>query len=418
MKREKTHKTILPSPVHDAFDLDTTDCASCHSAGSGFSVFSDIHTGYDKQVYTSEGVKYSDTVVITIDSVSVSNDEVTIKFSAAETPNLAGIDVDDIAPTVMVGMYGWDTKDYIIGPHERLVDDNNDGEISRSSGDNRALEYEVGDEHPRASTVSAAGGSWEVIIDMSTWGNLIDDGTVSRIEIAVMGELENADGVELAINAVSRTFDLATNDFDDDYYDDIVKVEGCNSCHEALGITFHGPDRGGSIVVCRMCHITKADGSHLEMQSRSIDSYVHAIHSFQAFDIGDIDFENEVLATKYDIHVEHTIPTFTAKYCEACHNEGTYEVPDQTKSLPGLLSASDSVESRDRAIGDIPEVATGPAARACGGCHRAQKINEDDVSGLASFYLHMEAGGYLVEVVDDEMATILQVIDEIMAYFE
>jgi OmcA/MtrC family decaheme c-type cytochrome len=414
-------KTILPS-VHDTLDLDTTDCASCHSETGGFIVFSEIHSGYDKQVYTSEGVKYSDIVVISIDSASVANDKVTVQFSAVETTDLAGIDVEDIAPTVMVGMYGWDTKDYIIGPHERLVDDNNDGEISRSSGDNRALEYEVGDEHPRASTVSAAGGSWEVIIDMSTWGNLIDDGTVERLEIAVMGELENADGVELAINAVSRTYDLATNDFDDDYFNPIADVEGCNTCHEALGITFHGPDRGGSIVVCRMCHITKADGSHLEMQSRSLDSYVHAIHSFQAFDIGDIDFENDVLATKYDIHVEHTIPTFSAKYCEACHFEGTYEVPDQTKSLPGLISASDSVEGRDRAIGDIPEYATGPAARACGGCHRAELINEDDASGLASFYQHTKQGGYLIKAVDDvrldDVATLLEVIDDIMVYFK
>ncbi len=40
----------------------------------------------------------------------------------------------------MVGLYGYDSKDYIIGSHERLFDDNNDGEISRASGDSRALE--------------------------------------------------------------------------------------------------------------------------------------------------------------------------------------------------------------------------------------------------------------------------------------
>jgi OmcA/MtrC family decaheme c-type cytochrome len=408
-------ETILPSPIHDTMDLDTTNCASCHSEAGGFTVFSEIHSGYDKQVYTADGVMYSDALVITIDDASVANDIVTIKFSAAETTDLTGIDVEDIVPTVMVGMYGWDTKDYIIGPHERLVDDNNDGEISRSSGDQRALEYEVGDDHPRASTVSAAGGSWEVTIDMSTWGDLIDDGTVSRIEIAVMGELENADGVELAIDAVSRTFDLDANDFDDDYFDPIVDVEGCNACHEALGITFHGPDRGGSIVACRMCHITKSRGSHLELQSRSLDSYIHAIHSFQDFDIGDIDFENDVLATKYEIHIEHTIPTFSAKNCEACHNEGTYEVPDQTKSLPGALSATDSVE--DRNIGDYPIYITGPAARACGGCHRAELINEDDASGLASFMQHTNMGGYLIEGGDDYTVTLGIVIDDIMAYF-
>jgi OmcA/MtrC family decaheme c-type cytochrome len=406
---------ILPA-IHDSMDLDTTDCASCHSEAGIAPVFSEIHSGYDKQVYTADGVKYSDAVVITIDDASVANDVVTIQFSAAETTDLAGIDVEDIAPTVMVGMYGWDTKDYIIGPHERLVDDNNDGEISRSSGDQNALEYEAGDDdHPRGTTVSATGGSWEVTIDMSTWGDLIDDDTVSRIEIAVMGELKNAEGVELAIDAVSRTFDLASNDFDDDYYDPIVNVEGCNSCHEALGTTFHGPERGGSIVVCRMCHITKSRGSHLEMQSRSIDSYVHAIHSFQAFDIGDVDFENDVLATKYGLHVEHTMPLFTIKNCEACHNEGTYNVPDQSKSLPGALSATDSVDDRD--IGDYPIYITGPASRACGGCHRADLINEDAASELASFMQHTNAGGYLIEGGDDYVETLGEVIEQIMAYF-
>lgn len=153
------------------------------------------------------------------------------------------------------------------------------------------------------------------------------------------------------------------------------------------------------------------------MQSRSIDSYVHAIHSFQAFDPGDIDFENEVLATKYELHIEHTIPMFTIKNCEACHNEGTYNVPDQTKSLPGALSASDSNDSWDRDIGDVPIYITGPAARACGGCHRADLINEDAASELASFYQHTAQGGYLIEGGDDYTETLADVIDEIMAYF-
>jgi OmcA/MtrC family decaheme c-type cytochrome len=251
---------------------------------------------------------------------------------------------------------------------------------------------------------------------MSTWGNLIDDGTVSRIEVAVMGELVSADDVELAINAVSRTYDLVAGAFDDDYYADITDVENCNVCHEALGITFHGPDRGGSIVVCRMCHITKSRGSHLELQSRSIDSYVHAIHSFQAFDIGDVDFEDHVEATRYETHVAHTMPLFTIKNCEACHNEGTYEVPDQSMSLPGALSATDSVDDRD--IGDYPIYLTGPATRACGGCHRADLINADDAGGLEILFQHMKAGGYLIAEVDDYAAELGVVIDEIMYYFK
>ncbi len=428
---ENALTTLLASasPIHETMDIEATDCASCHGAGSAFGEFKDIHPGYDTMIYASENLRYSDAIVVTIDEVSVANDLVNVKFSATEATELAGFDVEDIAPTVLVGMYGWDTKDFIIGPHERLVDDNNDGDISRSSGDYRAAEYEVGDDdHPRGTTVSAAGGSWEVIIDLSTWGDLITDGTVSRLEVAVMPELKDADGEVISLDAPSRTFDLATADFDDDYYSPIVDIEGCYNCHDAIGEPYHGGDRAGSIVVCRLCHITKSRGSHLELQSRSLDSYVHAIHSMQAFDIGDINFTNAVEELHYDHHTGFPYPTHGIQNCESCHNEGTYEVPDQSKSLPGALSATDTVEDRyddgtdtgvriDRNIGDYPIYITGPASRACGGCHRAKLITADDASGLASFMQHTAMGGYLIEGGDDYPVTLGTVIDGIMTYF-
>ena len=82
-----------------------------------------------------------------------------------------------------------------------------------------------------------------------------------------------------------------------------------------------------------------------------IDSYVHAIHSFQAFDIGDIDFTDPVQAMHYEHHIEFPYPTHGSTNCESCHVEGTYNVPDQSKSLPGILSASDELTGRDRNIG-------------------------------------------------------------------
>jgi len=401
--------TIIPH----GFD-ETADCASCHKEGGVAPVFSQIHTGFNKAIFTAEGQRFSDAVVVTIDEASLSGYQLTVKFSAAEDPDIEGLDVADILPTVMVGMYGWDTKDYIVGPHERLIDDNGDGEITRD--DERALEYEVGAEHPRVSTVSAAGGSWEVVFDMSTWGGLIDDGTVKRVEIAVMPELVNADEVALALDAPSRTFDLAANDFDDEFYSPIVKVtDGCENCHEALATTFHSPDRGGNIVVCRMCHITKSGGSHLEMQSRSIDSYVHAIHSFQPFDIGDINFSDPVEAMHYEHHIHFPYPTHGPN-CESCHVAGAYEVPDQSASMPGLLSASDAVEGR--AINDVPAMVTGPAARACGACHKVELINEDSLGGLTVFNLHLQQGGYLIDAGEDSSATLQSVLDKIMSLFK
>jgi OmcA/MtrC family decaheme c-type cytochrome len=411
--------TILPPEIHESMDLATTDCTTCHAEGGAASTFSEIHTGYDKIIYTADGQRYSDAFTITIDSADFDGDMISVQLSAVEDPDLDGLDVADIVPTVMVGLYGWDTKDYIIGPHERLFDDNNDGEISRASGDERALEYEVGAEHPRATTVSAEDGSWEVEFDMSAWADLIADGTVKRVEIGVIPTLEDADGNTLALDAPSRTFDLGANDFDDGFYSPIVRVEdGCENCHDALATNYHSPDRGGNIVVCRLCHITKSGGSHLEMQSRSIDSYAHAIHAGQAFDIGDIDFTDPVQALHYEHHIEFPYPTHGITNCDSCHTPDTNNVPDQTKSLPGLISPSDEVTGWDRNIGAVPEYVTGPASRACGGCHRAELINEDAVGELIPFNYHTKQGGYLIEAGEDDVATLLEVIDEIMALFD
>ncbi|MCB9159942.1 MAG: hypothetical protein H6644_08795 [Caldilineaceae bacterium] len=232
-----------------------------------------------------------------------------------------------------------------------------------------------------------------------------------------MPELFDANEVQLALNAPSRTFDLGENAFVDDFYAPIAKAtDGCNNCHDALATTFHSPDRGGNVVVCRMCHITKSGGSHLEMQSRSIDSYVHAIHSFQAFDIGDIDFSDPVAAMHYEHHIEFPYPTHGTD-CESCHLEGTYNVPDQDKSLAGILSASDEVTGWDRNIGTVPSYVTGPASRACGGCHRAELINEDEFSKLISFNQHTKNGGYLVEAGEDPLSTWDMVVQAIMGIF-
>jgi hypothetical protein len=53
-------------------------------------------------------------------------------------------------------------------------------------------------------------------------------------------------------------------------------------------------------------------------------------------------------------------PTHDNTNCESCHNTGTYNVPDQAKSLPGVLSASDPIKGWDRNIGEVPSYVTGP----------------------------------------------------------
>lgn len=402
---------------HEPEDLEEDACADCHAEGEDGPTFREIHSGYDDAIFTADGLKFADAISVTIDSAAFDGAKLTIQFSAHEDPDLADLDVATITPTVMVGLYGYDTKDFLIGAHERLTDDNADGAIDTK--DQRALEYVAGAEHPRFTTVAAEGGNWEVTADMSQWADLIADGSVKRVEIAVMPALFDAAGEAVALNAPSRTFDLGANAFADDFYSPIAKVtDGCNNCHEALGTTFHEPDHGGNLVVCRMCHITKSGGSHLEMQSRSLDSYIHAIHSFQVFDIGDIDFTDPVQAMEYEHHIGFPYPTHGNTNCESCHVEEMYNVPDQAKSLPGVLSATDTISGTERTIGESPVYITGPGSRACGGCHRAVLIKEDEASELISLNQHMKQGGYLIEGGETPSDTLSAVIEEVMTIFK
>jgi len=379
-------------------------CNTCHSASGFAPTFNQIHTGYDTVIYAdAAGTRYADVFNVTIDSASYADGIITAGFSAHKMGAVTDLNAEDIIPTIMIGLYSANTKDYIVGPHERDADRNRLGEFTV---DGESV-------NPRFTVVSSGGGSWEVQWNMTEWADWVAAGTVSRCEIAIMPELLDASGTTVALNAPNRTFDLITNSFDDGYFAPITDVNNCNVCHDALATSFHGPDRGGSVVVCRMCHITKSRGSHLELQSRSIDSYVHAIHSFQAFDPGDVDFSDPVEATRYDIHINHTYPLFTITACESCHNPGTYNVPDQSKSLAGVLSGSDDVAGRN--IGEIPQYVTGPGSRACGACHRSDMINADDAGRLISLLQHTKDNGYLIEDAD---GVLMDVIEKIAAYFD
>ena len=412
-------KTILPAAIHGKMDLNTTDCTTCHGEGKAASSFKKIHSGYDKTIYNAAGVKYSDAVSVTIQSATLKDNKLNIKFSAAAKPDFKDIDVTkDISPTVMVGLYGWETKDFVVGPHERSFDDNKDGKID--SKDARNLEAEVGAEHPRIKTVSAKGGSWEVEADLTPWADLLKDGTVTRTQIGVLPATVNADKAVVAVNATSRTFDLGANKFADKAFAPIVAAEKCDSCHAALATTFHEPSYGGDTSVCRMCHIVKSGGSHLEMQSRSLDSYVHAVHSSQAFDVGTINFKDPVQAAKYEEHIIMPFPTHEIGNCESCHYKGMYNVPTQDQSLPGILSASAKNDTWDRKVGTlpVPSYVTGPATRICGSCHRADLINADKAGALAVLNQHFRNGGYLTPAGDKPLDTWTGITNQVMSLFK
>lgn len=399
--------------VHASLDMtdNSLDCSGCHD-GSIAKSFAEMHTGYDSLIYESDGTKYADNITASIGTVTQSGNVLTIPFTV--TGSTASYDSVDVVPTVMVSFFGYDTKDFVVSCHTR-------------DANSLRMEFAIGAADNALFTTVDGDGSdhtFSVTLDFSAWAGsptipeMIASGVIRRAMIAVMPAIEHAtEETDIALNAVSQVFDLDSGLADPSFYEPIVDVAKCNKCHDALATTFHSADRGGDVAVCRMCHVGTSGGSHLELQSRSIDSYVHAVHSFQLFDPADIDYNDPVAALEAEEHVAHQFPNFTRLNCQSCHVDATstrvsYNVPDQSKSMPGVLSGTDAVPGR--AIGAIPAVVTGPAARACGGCHRADFINTDDANGLVSFMLHTKTNGFAVENATGVFNIALYTI---MAYF-
>ena len=409
-------------------------CTTCHGAGIA-PAFSDYHTGYDATIYDAAGTKYADTYTVSIDQIMLSGDLLTVNFSSNDV---------NIVPELLISFYGWDSKHFIVGSHERDANPACSG-FRPGCKMEYTPESSGGGANPLfTEDAASAPGSWMVTLDMAALQltktdllpTLIANGDVKKVEVTVTPELELG-GNDVVLKAVDETFDLNAGVVVADYFkgaNSTVEITKCNVCHDALASSFHdGSGRAGDgIEVCKNCHTTTFGGSHLEMASRAIDSYTHAIHTFQDFDVGDT-FEtfDPVDAARYEQHTNHVFPNFTIRNCEACHKDGTYNVPDQSQSMPGLLSASDDVatwygldaddlaveDPSGRNIGMIPEYVTGPASRACGACHRARLINDDAAGDLASLNAHTEAFGTLVENDDDDAVT-FGIIDKIMSMFE
>ena len=371
-----------------------------------------------------------------------------------------------------MSFYGWDSKHFLVPSHAR--DGSEDCTGRSGDPDGCDMEYAPGGgDNPLFTDNAATTSTWSVTLDMAAYvpvntldiPDLIASGQVTKAEITVTPRL-TLDDVRVGLNAVTQTFDLDTGTNVDGYYkgpNAVVDIDKCNACHDQLSVTFHrGSGRGGDIVACRNCHNTTFDGSHLEMTSRSTENYVHAIHTFQAFDTDDTFEEfDPVFSARYNQHIQHVFPNFTIRNCEGCHFEGTYNVPDQSQSMPGVQSTSFEVatwyemvssgrvcsttntqvctETADcpagetcvgnipgsiamedpagRNIGTVASYVTGPASRACGGCHRGRLINDDAAGALGSFDAHTQVNGtYVPNDPDDEV--LFGVIDKLMSMFE
>jgi OmcA/MtrC family decaheme c-type cytochrome len=409
--------------IHDV----ALDCTVCHKPvadGGVAQAFSDMHTGYDVNITDAAGQRYADLYTVAIDDITISGSVLTVDFSSNDPA---------VLPELLVSLYGWDSKNFIVASHS------SDGSMAcidrRGNPGGCRMEYTPessgGGANPLFTEDAASVvGDWRVSVDLAARmptaylpediPTMIANGTIKMAEVTITPEAV-VGGTDVVLRAANESFDLGGSMIVADYFkgaNATVETAKCNVCHDALASSFHSESgRGGEgIEVCKNCHVTTSPGSHLEMASRAIDSYVHAIHSFQVFDLDDVaNADDPVEDARAAQHALHTFPNFTIRNCEACHVAGTYNVPDQAESLPGVLRASWDIA--DRNIGTVPEYVTGPASRACGGCHRADLINADLAGDLASFNAHTDAFGTLEEN-DAEDLTLYGIIDKIMSMFE
>jgi len=425
-KRAPSFGDLWNNPALDFHDIGMGDCNdACHKAGGYARSFDEMHSGYDKGIYREDGTRYSDLYDVSLDSVTKTGDVVNFKFSANDA---------SIVPELIVSFYGYDTKDMLVSSHTR-------GQAPAGTTGLR-MEFVVTDADNALFTQVATADplTWEVNLNLAAYQQptnsglasiptLISQGKIERMEVSILPEL-SIDGEEIAIEGAAQTYTVTASSATalNNWFkgpNAIADTAKCNACHDMLGTTFHIGSGYGSVGVsgCRNCHVPTSGGSHLEMQSRSIDSYVHSIHAFQAFDTGwnaanqsGTDFTDPVVAKRYSLHVGHTWPLFTANACEGCHVPGKFDYANNATSLPSLHSASSSWNV-PRAVGPEPQYVTGPGSRACGGCHRAYPINQDDAAGLATFNAHMADEGYLIDNTTANPSTttwIYRVIDKIM----
>jgi hypothetical protein len=435
-------------------DVDPAACNVCHKAGGIGPTFAQLHAGYNQAIFSdANGTRFADAVKVAVGATAwdPATNQLTIPFTIAGTAANALV-----KPTVVVSLYGYDTKDFVVSGHGSAADGTSlleytDGAMQRANPTLSANSARLTLAPP---TTTAGVTAWTATADLTTWAAMVTAGTVKRVQVNILpaigldqtkaidankyvtsavppvacgavpaaGCAANAAynpaiaaaGVSVAIDIPSGAVNASPPGTG------IVSAAKCLACHEALGTTFHGPNYGSAgVVACRVCHWVGAGGSHLEMQSRSIDSYVHALHSMQYMDIKNVDMTDKVSSLRYGEHIDGNYPNFAGPLnCESCHTAGKYEVPDQTKSLPSMISASSNFKAGARNIPNtfVGQI-TGPAERACGGCHRAQMINDDDASSLAAFFQHTTMAGTTVTLTGssaNDAANLLNVTANLM----
>lgn len=348
-------------------DPDTMgECNTCHFTGGSAPVFSTIHVGFDQTKYDTAVNAEAGDLQYTYSIDNIVYDDVasslTITWGAKDAAGTA-LDVLNLDPAAGPVFLG--------DPADR----NNESEGNRilvgyyGWGTNNVANY---DQYKKAdilanTTYDAATGLATTIFPLS---DKLTTYAATKLEVGIIGvPLVGNPGVMAAVDSVTEGIILATGVLEDrDTAVGVVANAKCDACHDSIVIhtnSSYGHTAVGNVNACIFCHNTSS-AAHVDQQGRSIDSYLHSIHTFQT-------------------EPEFIFPMFTTTACEACHTAGNYDAPSQADWSGSSINS-----------GSSDPVTVGPASRACGSCHRAQAIKDADTDKLDGVNGHTQTNGYRV----------------------
>jgi len=368
------------------FDLDHTgyqdrNCYGCHDGSVG-PTFAEIHNGgYSFEKADSDGTPWSEKVKFQIDSIEYDNGTLTVKWGAYDnSSNVIPLDgstydfdvnnlTNETGAYVLVGYLGFGSKDVV--------------------------EYAMAD-----TTINEDGTATSTLTLDS---EILTEYQVDGVKVGVLGVPavnggtgDDEEGTHIAVTSVTTNYDLETgNTFDVGL---AVSKEKCDSCHNELIMHDSEPYRAvANPDSCMFCHNPASDAGHYYEQSRSLDSYLHAFH------------EGQPLPAEEGMH-EYPL---SMGNCVKCHTDiDAADIPNQTDDLGAYLSGDEPRPDRaSRASHD--GVTTGPAATACGSCHRAYAISHG--YSTATVNAHTGQFGYRVPTnTDEEPKSYLDVIVNVL----
>jgi len=336
------------APDHSSYD-ENTDCTNCHT-GSGMNLQA-FHSGYNDTKFMADGTPW---FTYTIESLSYDNttNELSVEWSV--TNNDTGSLVNPLDATGAT---------FLADPGER--DNASEGTniiLGYFGGNSNDVAHEAEDVYLDTKAQMLANSTYDsgtgFVTSVMTLDNLdAMNFPVNKAKVGIVGVPE-VEGELVYVRSVTQDLNLENNTQTNPVT--AVAEDKCNSCHNSIVVhtDSHGHITVGNPDACMVCHIPSAGAHGIEQQSRSLDSFIHAVHEGQSYD--------GMTVTEYPNDVAN---------CEKCHKEPDtdtvpytvpYAVPTAPSDLGAVLSAAGD--------GQPVEVTTGPAANACGSCHRAYPI--------------------------------------------